>query len=58
MLDVYKRQGFKFAEAEMRGYPIRVEIGPKDIEAGKCVICRRDTREKIEVALEDLERCV
>ena len=39
----------------MRGYPIRVEIGPKDIEAGKCVICRRDTREKIEVALTDLE---
>lgn len=39
----------------MRGYPIRVEIGPKDIEAGKCVICRRDTREKTEVALEDLE---
>jgi len=39
----------------MRGYPIRVEIGPKDIEAGKCVICRRDTREKIEVALDELE---
>ena len=36
----------------MRGYPIRVEIGPKDIEAGKCAICRRDTREKTEVALE------
>ena len=53
--DSDKTPGFKFAEAEMRGYPIRVEIGPKDIEAGKCVICRRDTREKIEVALEDLE---
>ena len=39
----------------MRGYPIRIEIGPKDIEAGRCVICRRDTREKIEVALEELE---
>ena len=39
----------------MRGIPIRVEIGPKDIEAGRCVICRRDTREKIEVRLEDLE---
>ena len=39
----------------MRGYPIRVEIGPKDIEAGKCVICRRDTREKIEVSLDELE---
>ncbi len=53
--DTEKTPGFKFAEAEMRGYPIRVEIGPKDIEAGKCVICRRDTREKIEVALSDLE---
>ncbi|MBO4750290.1 MAG: proline--tRNA ligase [Lachnospiraceae bacterium] len=53
--DTDKTPGFKFAEAEMRGYPIRVEIGPKDIEAGKCVICRRDTREKIEVALVDLE---
>ena len=39
----------------MRGFPIRVEIGPKDIEAGKCVICRRDTREKLEVSLSELE---
>lgn len=53
--DSDKTPGYKFAEAEMRGYPIRVEIGPKDIEAGKCVICRRDTREKIEVALDELE---
>ena len=53
--DSDKSPGWKFAEAEMRGYPLRVEIGPKDIEAGKCVICRRDTREKLEVALEDLE---
>ena len=53
--DTEKTPGYKFAEAEMRGYPIRVEIGPKDIEAGKCVICRRDTREKIEVALTELE---
>ncbi len=53
--DSEKTPGYKFAEAEMRGYPIRVEIGPKDIEAGKCVICRRDTREKIEVSLDALE---
>ena len=53
--DSDKTPGWKFAEAEMRGYPIRVEIGPKDIEAGKCVICRRDTREKLEVALSELE---
>ena len=53
--DSDKTPGWKFADAEMRGYPIRVEIGPKDIEAGKCVICRRDTREKIEVSLDELE---
>jgi len=53
--DSEKTPGYKFAEAEMRGYPIRVEIGPKDIEVGKCVIVRRDTREKMEVALTDLE---
>ena len=53
--DTDKSPGWKFSEAEMRGYSIRVEIGPKDMEAGKCVICRRDTREKIEVALDELE---
>ena len=53
--DTDKTPGWKFAEAEMRGFPIRVEIGPKDIEAGKCVICRRDTREKLEVSLSELE---
>ena len=53
--DADKSPGWKFSEQEMRGIPIRVEIGPKDIEAGKCVICRRDTREKIEVSLDELE---
>ncbi len=49
--DTDKSPGWKFAEQEMRGIPIRIELGPKDIEAGKCVIVRRDTREKIEVSL-------
>ena len=53
--DSEKSPGFKFAEAEMRGIPIRVELGPKDIEAGRAVLVRRDTREKIEVALENIE---
>ncbi len=53
--DSDKTPGWKFAEAEMRGYPLRVEIGPKDMEAGRCVVCRRDTREKLEVPLEELE---
>ncbi len=53
--DTDKSPGWKFSEAEMRGIPFRIEIGPKDIEANKCVIVRRDTREKIEVSLDDIE---
>lgn len=56
--DSDKSPGWKFSEQEMRGIPVRIEIGPKDIEAGKCVICRRDTREKMEVALDALEEKV
>lgn len=47
-----KRPGWKFAEAEMRGIPLRVEIGPKDLEKGECVIVRRDTRDKVVAKLE------
>ena len=49
-----KSPGFKFSEQEMRGIPLRVELGPKDIEAGQCVIVRRDTREKISCAIADV----
>ena len=49
-----KSPGFKFAEQEMRGIPIRVECGPKDIENGQAVLCRRDTREKYTVSFEEL----
>lgn len=56
--DTDKSPGWKFSEQEMRGIPVRVEIGPKDIEANKCVICRRDTREKIECSLDELETVV
>lgn len=38
----------------MRGIPVRIEVGPKDIEAGQAVIVRRDTREKITVSFEEL----
>ena len=41
-----KSPGYKFAEQEMRGVPLRIEIGPRDIENGECVIVRRDTRRK------------
>lgn len=50
-----KSPGWKFAEAEMRGIPVRIELGPKDIENNKCVVVRRDTREKMEVSLDELE---
>ena len=49
-----KSPGFKFAEQEMRGIPVRIECGPKDIEANQAVIVRRDTREKITVSLDEL----
>lgn len=53
--DSDKSPGWKFSEQEMRGIPVRVEIGPKDIEANKCILVRRDTREKMEVSLDELE---
>ena len=49
--DTDKSPGWKFAEQEMRGIPLRIELGSKDIENGTCVMVRRDTREKIEVSL-------
>jgi prolyl-tRNA synthetase len=47
--------GWKFAEYEMKGVPLRLEIGPKDIEKNQCVIVRRDNGEKIFVSLDELE---
>lgn len=53
-----KSPGWKFAEHEMKGIPLRVEIGPKDIENNECVIARRDTSEKITVSLDELETAI
>ncbi|MBQ2316567.1 MAG: proline--tRNA ligase, partial [Clostridia bacterium] len=47
--------GWKFAEYEMKGVPLRIEIGPRDIENGCCVVVRRDNYEKITVSLSELE---
>ncbi len=47
--------GFKFNDWEMRGVPVRIEIGPKDLEAGNAVLVRRDTGEKEIVSLDNLE---
>ncbi|MBQ9342067.1 MAG: proline--tRNA ligase [Lachnospiraceae bacterium] len=52
--DSEKSPGWKFSEQEMRGIPVRIELGPKDIENGSCVVVRRDTHEKITVALDEL----
>ena len=54
--DSDKSPGFKFAETEMRGVPFRVEIGPKDIEEGKCIIARRDNGEKFECAISEIAK--
>ncbi|WFR57393.1 proline--tRNA ligase [Anaerocolumna sp. AGMB13025] len=56
--DSDKSPGWKFSEQEMRGIPIRIEIGPKDIEVNQAVIVRRDTREKIVASLDNLEAAV
>lgn len=50
--------GWKFAEYEMKGVPVRIEIGPRDIEANKCVICTRHNLEKSEADLDNLEAAV
>jgi prolyl-tRNA synthetase len=49
-----ERPGWKFAEWEMRGVPLRVEIGPKDIEKSAVMVARRDTREKQSLAMDGL----
>jgi prolyl-tRNA synthetase len=46
--------GWKFAEWELRGVPLRLEIGPKDIEKSQVLLARRDTREKLPTPMEDL----
>ena len=46
--------GYKFNDWEMRGVPIRIELGPKDIQANKCIVVRRDDQEKIEVPLNNI----
>ncbi len=50
--------GWKFAQWEMKGVPLRLELGPKDIEKNQCVLVRRDTREKIFVSLDELETAI
>ncbi len=56
--DSDKAPGWKFAEYEMKGVPLRLEIGPKDMEKDQCVIARRDTGEKVNLPMAGLEEAV
>ena len=53
--DDQKRPGFKFAEYEMKGFPTRIVIGPRDLENGTVEIARRDTKEKFTAQLDGVE---
>ncbi|MBR6558307.1 MAG: proline--tRNA ligase [Clostridia bacterium] len=50
--------GWKYSEYEMKGVPVRLELGPRDIEAGQCVLVARHNREKTFVSLEGIEKAV
>lgn len=50
--------GYKFNDWELRGVPVRIELGPRDIENGVCVVVRRDTLEKTTVKLDELQEKV
>ena len=58
MDDSDNSMGWKCAEYEMKGVPLRVECGPRDLENDQCVLVRRTDREKVTVKLEDLESAV
>ena len=58
MDDSDNSMGWKCAEYEMKGVPLRVECGPRDLENGQCVIVRRTDREKVFVRLEELETAI
>ena len=56
--DSDKQPGWKFAQWEMKGVPVRLEVGPRDIENGQCVLVRRDTREKQFVKFDELATAI
>jgi len=53
-----KTPGWKFSESEMKGIPIRLEIGPRDIENNQCVLVKRYNREKVVVSLDELNESI
>ena len=50
-----KSPGFKFNEWEVKGVPVRIEIGPKDLEGKQCMLVRRDTGEKVSMPLNSID---
>lgn len=56
--DDTKRAGFKFAEYELRGMPVRIAIGKRDIENNVAEVARRDTREKVSVSLDGIGNAI
>ena len=56
--DSDKQPGWKFAQWEMKGVPLRIEVGPRDLEKNQCVLVRRDTREKQFVSLDALTELI
>ena len=58
MDDSEQSPGWKFSQYEMKGVPLRLEIGPKDIKKNQCVLVRRDSGEKVFISLDELETAV
>ena len=56
--DTDNSPGWKFSQYEMQGVPLRLELGPKDIEKNQCVLARRDSGEKVFVSLDNIEETV
>ncbi len=56
--DMKKRPGFKFAEYEMKGIPVRIGLGKRDIEKNVAEVARRDTKEKTSVSLEGIDQYI
>ena len=56
--DEQNKPGWKFAEWELQGVPVRIEIGPRDMENGQVVLARRDTGEKTTIPADDLEKTI
>jgi prolyl-tRNA synthetase len=56
--DSDKTPGWKFSESEMKGIPLRLEIGPRDIENNQCVLVKRYNREKVTVQLDQLQELI